>query len=76
MISLSDIVTLAKAGWTPHQIKEVFELCQTVPEAKEAEVKEKADGQVAIEKKEVPEQKPEPEVQDDMTKLVELLKEE
>lgn len=78
MISLSDLVTLAKAGWTPHATKEVLEMFQTVPEAKEAEVKPKEDGTVEIEKKD--EEKKEevsPKTEDDdLAKLVKLLKEE
>ena len=81
MISLSDLVTLAKAGWTPHATKEVLELFQTVPEAKDAEVKPKEDGTAEIEKKdEKPEEKKEeipPKTEDDdLAKLVQLLKED
>lgn len=79
MISLSDLVTLAKAGWTPHATKEVLELFQTVPEAKDAEVKPKDDGTAEIEKKDEEEKKEEvtPKTEDDdLAKLVQLLKED
>lgn len=33
MIKLDDLVSLAKAGWTPKQVKEVYELISTAPEA-------------------------------------------
>lgn len=78
MISLSDLVTLAKAGWNPKEVKEVLEMFQTIPEAKEAEVK--SDGDKADIKKEEapsPDPKPEEKPQDDaIAKLKELLKEE
>lgn len=37
MISLQDLVTLAKAGWTPKQTKEILEMIETSPKVKEAE---------------------------------------
>lgn len=85
MISLSDLVTLAKAGWTPHATKEVLELFQTVPEAKDAEVKPKEDGTAEIAKTTPITEKKEEEIdfpntpkqeEDDLAKLVSLLKEE
>lgn len=79
MISLSDLVTLAKAGWSPKAVKETVELFQTVPEAKEAEIKSDGD-KVEIKKKDEttsPDEKPADESQDDaIAKLKELLKEE
>lgn len=36
MISLSDLVTLAKAGWTPKATKEVLEMLETSPKIQEA----------------------------------------
>lgn len=36
MISISDLVTLAKSGWTPHQVKEVLEMIETSPKVQEA----------------------------------------
>lgn len=78
MISLSDLVTLAKAGWSPKATKEVLEMFQTIPEAKEAEIKTDGD-KVEIKKDETPSPTPTPadESQDDaIAKLKELLKEE
>lgn len=78
MISLSDLVTLAKAGWSPKATKEVLEMFQTIPEAKEAEIKSDGD-KVEIKKDETPSPAPTPdnESQDDaIAKLKELLKEE
>ena len=81
MISLSDLVTLAKAGWSPKATKEVLEMFQTIPEAKEAEVKTEGD-KVEIKKEETPSPAevtpiPEDKSQDDaIAKLKELLKEE
>lgn len=78
MISLSDLVTLAKAGWSPKATKEVLEMFQTIPEAKEAEIKSNGD-KVEIKKDETPSPTPTPadESQDDaIAKLKELLKEE
>ena len=37
MVSLQDLVTLAKAGWTPKQTKEILEMIETSPKVKEAE---------------------------------------
>lgn len=36
MIKLDDLVSLAKAGWTPHQVKEVLEMIETSPKIQEA----------------------------------------
>lgn len=36
MIKLDDLVSLAKAGWTPHQVKEVLEMIETSPKVQEA----------------------------------------
>ena len=78
MISLSDLVTLAKAGWSPKAVKETVEMFQTIPEAKGAEIKSEGD-KVEIKKEETPSPTPTPadESQDDaIAKLKELLKEE
>lgn len=37
MVSLQDLVTLAKAGWTPKQTKEILEMIETSPQVREAE---------------------------------------
>jgi hypothetical protein len=79
MISLSDLVTLAKAGWSPKAVKETIEMFQTIPEAKEAEIKSEGD-KVEIKKEETPSPAPTPDNKsqedDAIAKLKELLKEE
>ena len=57
MVSLQDLVTLAKAGWTPKQTKEILEMIETSPKVKEAEPKDLKD--VEINKEEEPIAKPE-----------------
>lgn len=79
MISLSDLVTLAKAGYGPKQVKELIEVFQTDPKVKDAEVKPKPDGTPEIKKEEPkdPEPKPDPkEPEDDLAGLIKLLKED
>ena len=38
----ADLVTLAKAGWSPKQVKELLEMCETSPKVKEAELPKEA----------------------------------
>ena len=57
MVSLQDLVTLAKAGWTPKQTKEILEMIETSPRVKEAEPEKLKD--VEINKEEEPMAKPE-----------------
>ena len=57
MVSLQDLVTLAKAGWTPKQTKEILEMIETSPKVKEAEHEKLKD--VEINKEEEPIAKPE-----------------
>lgn len=38
----ADLVTLAKAGWSPKQVKELLEMCETSPEVKKAELPKEA----------------------------------
>ena len=57
MLSLQDLVTLAKAGWTPKQTKEILEMIETSPRVKEAEPEKLKD--VEINKEEEPIAKPE-----------------
>ena len=57
MVSLQDLVTLAKAGWTPKQTKEILEMIETSPGIKEADP-EKLKG-VEINEEEEPIAKPE-----------------
>ncbi len=56
MVSLQDLVTLAKAGWTPKQTKEILEMIETSPRVKEAEPEKLKD--VEINKEEEPIAKP------------------
>lgn len=56
MVSLQDLVTLAKAGWTPKQTKEILEMIETSPRVKEAEPEKLKD--VDINKEEEPIAKP------------------
>lgn len=39
-MKFTDIITLAKAGYTPKDIKELLELCETDPATKEKEISE------------------------------------
>ncbi len=75
-MKISDIVALAKAGYTPKDVLKLIEMVETSPEVQKAEAEVKEDGEVEI-KKEEPEVKPEvPEEKDDIDLLVNLLKEE
>lgn len=56
MVSLQDLVTLAKAGWTPKQTKEILEMIETSPKVKEAEPEKLKDVEI---NKEEPIAKPE-----------------
>lgn len=56
MVSLQDLVTLAKAGWTPKQTKEILEMIETSPNVKEAEPEKLKDVEI---NKEEPIAKPE-----------------
>lgn len=57
MFYLKDLVTLANAGWTPKQTKEILEMIETSPKVKEAEPEKLKD--VEINKEEEPIAKPE-----------------
>lgn len=49
MVSLQDLVTLAKAGWTPKQTKEILEMIETSPKVKEAEPEKLKDVEIKTE---------------------------
>ena len=49
MVSLQDLVTLAKAGWTPKQTKEILEMIETSPNIKEAEPEKLKDVEINTE---------------------------
>lgn len=76
MISINDLVTLAKAGWTPKQVKEVYEMVSTSPTVDKEAAPEKLKEEVEIkEVEELP--KPEKPVEDDSIEtLKKLLMEE
>lgn len=67
MVSLQDLVTLAKAGWTPKQTKEILEMIETSPRVKEAEPEKLKDVDI---KKEEP--TPEPEKVEEVDPLEQL----
>ena len=76
---LSDIVALAKAGYTPKQVKELLEMVETSPKVKEATKEE------VLDKKEEKQQETEvkkseadtkTETDDPIAELVKILKEE
>lgn len=75
MIKIDDLVSLAKAGWTPKQVKEVYEMISTAPAApKDAAPEElKAAAEIkAVE--ELP--KAEPSTEDPMETLKKLIQED
>jgi len=75
-MKISDIVALAKAGYTPKDVMKLLEVVETSPEVKKTEAVVKDDGEVEI-KKEEPKVEPEaPKEQDDIDLLVNLLKED
>lgn len=77
-MKISDIVTLAKAGYTPKDVLKLLEVIETSPEVKNAEADVKDDGDVEIKKEEPKEEtkKEDSSEDDDIQKLVKLLKEE
>lgn len=77
-MKISDIVALAKAGYTPKDVLKLIEMVETSPEVKKAEAEVKDDGNVEIKKVEEPkeEEKAQPQGQDDIETLINLLKED
>ena len=73
MVSLQDLVALAKAGWTPKQTKEILEMIETSPKVKEAETKDLKD--VEIKKEEPTEEPKKAEEVDPLEQLKNLLEE-
>ena len=73
-MNLSDIVALAKAGYTPKQVKELLEMVETSPKVKDADVKD------VVDKKEpevkTPEADTKDETDDPIKTLINILKEE
>ena len=83
MAFFQDIVTLAKAGWKPSEVKAVLEMLETSPAVKGAEVRKEDDGTVKVEPKDEPapsedkvDKKETPSEKDDIAVLQELLKED
>lgn len=80
-MKISDIVALAKAGYKPADVLKLLEMVETSPDVKEvkAEISDKGDVEIkkkADDKPEGTEKKEEAPEDDDITKLVNLLKEE
>ena len=73
MVSLQDLVALAKAGWTPKQTKEILEMIETSPKVKEAESEDLKD--VEIKKKESIKEPEKAEEVDPLEQLKNLLEE-
>ena len=73
MVSLQDLVALAKAGWTPKQTKEILEMIETSPKVKEAEPKDLKG--VEIKKEEYTEEPKKAEEVDPLEQLKNLLEE-
>lgn len=80
-MKISDIVALAKAGYKPADVLKLLEVVETSPEVKKAEAVVGENGDVEIKKQD--EATPAPEKkedggdgEDDIQKLVNLLKEE
>lgn len=85
MAIFQDIVTLAKAGWKPSEVKAVLEMLETSPAVKSAEVKKEDDGTVKVETKQEPSPSEETvdkkdetpiETEDDIATLQKLLQED
>ena len=78
-MKISDIVALAKAGYKPADVLKLMEVVETSPEVKKATAEISEKGDVEIKKDEVKEEpgkENEGSDEDDITKLVKLLKED
>lgn len=80
-MKISDIVALAKAGYKPADVLKLMEVVETSPEVKKATAEISDNGGVEIKKDEVKKEEPEKknegsDDEDDITKLVKLLKED
>lgn len=82
MITLSDLVTLAKAGYGPKQVKELIEVFQTDPKVKDAKIESDDKGTPEIKSDPKPEGKKEDPAPaeggntDDIAELIKLIKED
>lgn len=77
-MKIADIVALAKAGYKPADVLKLLEVVETSPEVKKVEAVVDPDkGEVEIKKEDVVEtSKENPTEEDDIQKLVNILKEE
>ena len=77
-MKISDIVTLAKAGYGPKDVLKLLEAVETSPEVKKTEAEVKDNGDVEIKKpdEEKKEEQAPNQDKDDIQMLVDLLKEE
>ena len=77
-MKIADIVALAKAGYKPADVLKLLEVVETSPEVKKVEAVVDPDkGEVEIKKEDVVETpKENPTEEDDIQKLVNILKEE
>lgn len=73
---LSDIVALAKAGYTPKQVKELLEMVETSPKVKEADLEDVVDKKEKETEVKKPEVEPKVDTDDPIAQLVNILKEE
>ena len=73
---LSDIVALAKAGYSPKQVKELLEMVETAPAIKEAKVEDVVDKKEKEPEVKKPEVEPKVDTDDPIAQLVNILKEE
>lgn len=82
MVKFEDIVTLAKSGWTPKQVKEVLEMLETSPQVKDADAKDldkkkeerKEEVDDGDKKEEKPDENKDVSEEDDIEILAKLLK--
>ena len=73
---LSDIVALAKAGYSPKQVKELLEMVETSPKVKEADLKDVVDKKEKEPEVNKPEVETKVDTDDPIAQLVNILKEE
>lgn len=73
---LSDIVALAKAGYSPKQVKELLEMVETSPKVKEADLKDVVDKKEKETEVKKPEVETKVDTDDPIAQLVNILKEE
>lgn len=82
MITLSDLVTLAKAGYGPKQVKELMEVFQTDPKVKDAKIESNDKGTPEIKEDPKPAENKENSKPaeggntDDIAELIKLIKED